>query len=219
MTNQIKNQSIIQSTDVIQLTLTLKMTTAQVVETSVTVNNNSPIQDHVHPDDQTQPTFEVTPGFKPFTKLNKLQMIRMFKISVVVPRLWGSASCKPSQNVPDDISVMFICADCPLAYYKLHFGPGGLLITYLCYLIPCYLSYLVASITLLLQLFCYLCWCIASVALLSLLLYFSITLSLLLLYYFYYLVTLILCFFYYFVTFDLLLCSLWSCCKKNNKSL
>ena len=52
----------------IQLTLTLKMTTAQVVETSVTVNNNSPIRDYVHPDDQTQPTFEMTPGFKPFTK-------------------------------------------------------------------------------------------------------------------------------------------------------
>ena len=43
------------------------MTTAQVVETSVTVNNNSPIQDYIHPDDQTQP-FEMTPGFKPFTK-------------------------------------------------------------------------------------------------------------------------------------------------------
>ena len=47
----------------------LKMTTAQVVETSVTVNNNSPIQDYVHPDNQTQPTFEMTPGFKPFTKI------------------------------------------------------------------------------------------------------------------------------------------------------
>ena len=52
----------------IQLTLTLKMTTAQVVETSVTVNDNSPIQDYVNPDDQTQPTFEMTPGFKPFTR-------------------------------------------------------------------------------------------------------------------------------------------------------
>ena len=69
MTNQINNQSIIQTTDVMQHTLTLKMTTAQVVETSVTVNNNSPIQDYVHPDDQTQPTFEMTPGFKPFTVL------------------------------------------------------------------------------------------------------------------------------------------------------
>ena len=57
------------STDVIQLTLTLKMTTALVVETSVTVNNKSPIQDYVHSDDETQPTFEMTPGFKPFTKL------------------------------------------------------------------------------------------------------------------------------------------------------
>ena len=47
------------------------MTTALVVETSVTVcvNNNSPIQDYVHPDDQTQlQPFEMTPGFKPFTK-------------------------------------------------------------------------------------------------------------------------------------------------------
>ena len=52
----------------IQLTLTLKMTTAQVVETSVTVNNNSPIQAYVHPDDQTQP-FEMTPGFKPFSRI------------------------------------------------------------------------------------------------------------------------------------------------------
>ena len=46
----------------------LKMTPAEVVETSVTVNN-SPIQDYVQPDDQTQPTFEMTPGFKPFTKI------------------------------------------------------------------------------------------------------------------------------------------------------
>ena len=44
------------------------MTTTQVVEMSVTANNNSPIQDYIHPDDQTQPTFEMTPGFKPFTK-------------------------------------------------------------------------------------------------------------------------------------------------------
>ena len=51
----------------------LKMTTAQVVETSVTVNN-SPIQDYVHPDDQTQPTFEMTPGFKPFTKIIEVQI-------------------------------------------------------------------------------------------------------------------------------------------------
>ena len=63
-------QSMIPSTDVIQLTLTLKITTAQVVETSVTVINNSPIQDYVHPDDQTQPTFEMTPGFKPFTRIS-----------------------------------------------------------------------------------------------------------------------------------------------------
>ena len=49
----------------------LKITTAQVVETSVTVNDNSPIQDYVHPDDQTQSTFEMTAGFKPFTRIIK----------------------------------------------------------------------------------------------------------------------------------------------------
>ena len=53
------------------------MTTAQVVEASVTVNSNSPIQDYVHPDDQTQP-FEMTPGFKPFTRLNKLPSTSIF---------------------------------------------------------------------------------------------------------------------------------------------
>ena len=61
----------VSSVNGVQLTLTLKMTTAQVDEMSVTVNNNSPIQDYVHLDDQTQPTFEMTPGFKPFTKLLK----------------------------------------------------------------------------------------------------------------------------------------------------
>ena len=60
MSNQVKNQRLIPSTDVIQLTLTLKMTTAQVVETSVTVNNNSPIQDYVHPDDHAQLTYDMT---------------------------------------------------------------------------------------------------------------------------------------------------------------
>ena len=54
------------------------MTTAQVVETSVTVNNNSPIQDDVHPDDQTQLTFEMTPGFKPFTRVNVLSLKKMW---------------------------------------------------------------------------------------------------------------------------------------------
>ena len=48
------------------------MTTSKVVETSVTVNNNSPILDYVHPDDHTQPTYEMTPGFKPFTKITYL---------------------------------------------------------------------------------------------------------------------------------------------------
>ena len=53
------------------------MTTTQVVETSVTVNNNSPIQDYTHPDDETQPTFEMTPGFKPFTRIILLQCMHM----------------------------------------------------------------------------------------------------------------------------------------------
>ena len=74
MTNQVN------VTDVIQLALTLKMITAQVVETSVTVNNNSPIQDYTQLDDHVPPTYEMTPGFKPFTKIKIL--------SDLVIRLW-----------------------------------------------------------------------------------------------------------------------------------
>ena len=59
MSNQVKNQRLIPSTDVIQLTLTLKMTTALVFETLVTVNN-SPIQDYVHPDDHAQLAYDMT---------------------------------------------------------------------------------------------------------------------------------------------------------------
>ena len=69
--SQSPSQIDVSSVNGVQLTLTLKMTTAQVVEMSVTVNDNSPIQDYIHPDDQTWPTFEMTPGFKPFTKLLK----------------------------------------------------------------------------------------------------------------------------------------------------
>ena len=55
--------------------MTLNTTTSQVVETSVTVNYNSPIQDYGQPDDHTQPTYEMTPGFKPFTKNNILNQL------------------------------------------------------------------------------------------------------------------------------------------------
>ena len=46
------------------------MTTAWVIEMSVTVNNSSPILSYSvrSPDDHTHPTYEMTPGFKPFTK-------------------------------------------------------------------------------------------------------------------------------------------------------
>ena len=47
------------------------MTSAQVVETSVNVISNSPSQDYTHPDDRTL-LYDMTPGFKPFTKLNML---------------------------------------------------------------------------------------------------------------------------------------------------
>jgi len=40
---------------------------AQVVETSV----NVPSQDHTHPEGHALPTYDVTPGFKPFTKLKQ----------------------------------------------------------------------------------------------------------------------------------------------------
>ena len=47
------------------------MTSAQVVETSVNVISNSPSQDYTHPDDRTL-LYDMTPGFKPFTNLDKI---------------------------------------------------------------------------------------------------------------------------------------------------
>ena len=44
------------------------MTSAQVVEMSVNVTSNSPSQDYTHPDDHSLPNYDMTPGFKPFTK-------------------------------------------------------------------------------------------------------------------------------------------------------
>ena len=45
------------------------MTSAQVVKTSVSVTTNSPSQDYTHPDKHTSPTYDMTPGFKPSTKI------------------------------------------------------------------------------------------------------------------------------------------------------
>ena len=55
----------------------MKITTEQVVETSVTFNN-SPFQDYVHLDDHAQPTYEMTAGFKPFTRV----VLLAFKIKM-----------------------------------------------------------------------------------------------------------------------------------------
>ena len=49
------------------------MTSAQVVETSVNVTSNSPSQDYTHPDDHNLPNYDMTPGFKPFTKYKYVQ--------------------------------------------------------------------------------------------------------------------------------------------------
>jgi len=46
-------------------------TSAQIGETSVNTNTNSSSQDYIHPDGHNLPTYDVTPGFKPFTKRNK----------------------------------------------------------------------------------------------------------------------------------------------------
>ena len=45
------------------------MTFTQVVETSVNVTTNSPSQDCTSPDDRNLPTYDMTPGFKQFTRL------------------------------------------------------------------------------------------------------------------------------------------------------
>ena len=69
MTSQVNNQSLIPSTDVIQPTLTLKMTTAQSLSTTEQQHSCSGLRS---PDDHTQLTYEMTPGFKPFTKWSKV---------------------------------------------------------------------------------------------------------------------------------------------------
>ena len=76
------------------------MTTAKVVETPVTVNNNSPIQDYVHPDEHTQPTYEMSPGFKPFTKWNFKHKIAYlaFVNSVYYKYGWTRERAKWSQS-------------------------------------------------------------------------------------------------------------------------
>ena len=35
---------------------------------NVNVTSNSPSQDYTHPDDHNLPNYDMTPGFKPFTK-------------------------------------------------------------------------------------------------------------------------------------------------------
>ena len=44
------------------------MTSAQVVETPVKVTSKGPSQDYSRPDDHNLRTYDMTPGFKPFTK-------------------------------------------------------------------------------------------------------------------------------------------------------
>ena len=61
--------SHLQSQDLTLKSLTLKMTSTQVVEMSVNVTPNSPSQDYTHPDDHNVRTYDMTPGFKPFSKI------------------------------------------------------------------------------------------------------------------------------------------------------
>jgi len=37
-------------------------------------HHSSPSQDYTHPDDHNLPTYGMTPGFKPFTVLNKFTL-------------------------------------------------------------------------------------------------------------------------------------------------
>ena len=76
------------------------MTTAQVVQTSVTVNN-SPIQDYTHRNDHASPTctYEMTPGFKPFTKLNPSAVVD-FRFS---------ASRHPACIMSSEVTPVVVC--------------------------------------------------------------------------------------------------------------
>lgn len=71
MTNHINNKTLIPSTaDVIQLTLTAKMTTIQVVKRSQSLLTTVLL---THLDNHIPSTYEVTPGFKHFTIVEKTE--------------------------------------------------------------------------------------------------------------------------------------------------
>ena len=90
------------------------MTSAQVVETSVNVTSNSPSQDYTHPDDHNLPNYDMTPGFKPFTRkdlpcdkiLAVFQFLRLaFPLPTngwqnieEIPKTWNLKSMKLSQR-------------------------------------------------------------------------------------------------------------------------
>ena len=101
------------------------MTTAQVVETPVTVNKNSLIQDYVHPDEHTKSTYEMTPGFKPFTKLkfkHKISYLRLITVFII-----NMAEPASGRNEANPVFWLATWAgktspSCPLGIS--HFGPA-----------------------------------------------------------------------------------------------
>ena len=88
------------------------MTSAQVVETSVNVTLNSPSKDYTHPDDSTSLSYDMTPGFKPFTKLiflkfHKFQPRYSYKVySYKVRHPWPEkCMCRPTCYIEAGLSI------------------------------------------------------------------------------------------------------------------
>ena len=78
------------------------MTSAQVVETSVKVTSNSPSQDYTHPDDHNLLTYDMTPGFKPFTRYFSVLKKCMNKFDCLVYEMLLMRELTLSLNVQSD---------------------------------------------------------------------------------------------------------------------
>ena len=93
----------------------MMMTSAQVVETSVNVTSNSPSQDYTHPDDHNLKNYDMTPGFKPFTVLQLLEITWTWS----VPGIFGKKYLKKAfAQVRNAINAA--CYDTNICVYQLN---------------------------------------------------------------------------------------------------
>ena len=88
------------------------MTSAQGVETAVNVISNSPSQDYTHPDYRTLLNYDMSPGFKPFTK-REISLKKKSALECPLPSLCIVQMLKPVAAVLSVENVPFPCICLP----------------------------------------------------------------------------------------------------------